>query len=688
MDHCQHLKSHLAENPSFLNPEKWMCAVCGTTESVWACLSCSHVACGRFSEGHALNHFTQTKHPIALELNEKYVYCYVCDEYILSDNMDGDLSLLRRAIHAIAAQSFDEMESRGQRLLQNYSYSEMQNRTNADEIDKLATADCHYRKSLLQKAFSAWFHCVLQEKADESVQTEVTPIKKARLDGLSPSPVSLASPSLRRRTLIPGVTGLRNLGNTCYLNSILQSLGHIEKFRQFFLHLQFYSGLSPPVTPVRSSLMPRFTQTCTSPVTDGDRGPSSTHNRTYRRLNTMDCFQHLCSEMASTPDSKKMCVGGLSGGGNPSTSISLDTSGDHGDFMSLCQELHGLFRVMWSGKWAQVSPHAFLQAVWNFIPTFKGHFQHDAQEFLCELLDKVSDELRTVRDLQSQPPVVEDTFQGELISTVTCLECNRESTTREPFMDLSLEFPKRYQITSPDAKLSTETCHITEILEHFTDIEILDGKIYGCEYCNRRRKKTVYTSAHKQLLINELPLVLRLHLKRFRWSGRNHREKISTHVEFDDLLNMSTFCSDNVPESECCYKLTAVVIHHGRGFGSGHYTAYCWNSEADSWIYCNDSKVELCSLKDVLQSQAYILLYTKDLDPLPSSSPSSSSMEGLQCSYLEPETDSQVIDEDITFVFHPPSQARSRMLENTPSSSSEGSKDTAVSVKCRRCLTV
>ena len=44
--------------------------------------------------------------------------------------------------------------------------------------------------------------------------------------------------------------------------------------------------------------------------------------------------------------------------------------------------MHALMRVMWSGKWALVTPHAVLNAVWRLIPAFHGYTQHDAQEFL------------------------------------------------------------------------------------------------------------------------------------------------------------------------------------------------------------------------------------------------------------------------------------------------------------------
>jgi len=45
-------------------------------------------------------------------------------------------------------------------------------------------------------------------------------------------------------------------------------------------------------------------------------------------------------------------------------------------------EMHALMRVLWSGKWAVVTPHAVLDAVWTLIPSFHGYTQQDAQEFL------------------------------------------------------------------------------------------------------------------------------------------------------------------------------------------------------------------------------------------------------------------------------------------------------------------
>ena len=112
-------------------------------------------------------------------------------------------------------------------------------------------------------------------------------------------------------------------------------------------------------------------------------------------------------------------------------------------------------------------------------------------------------------------------------------------------------------------------------------------------------------------------------MKRFRWSGRT-QHKINTFVHFpfqldlrpfytsladmvggvapnrDDTGGVASTSSDGgvapsgddaggVAPSEdeendggvaLMYQLSSVIVHHGSGFQSGHYTAYCWNSEA------------------------------------------------------------------------------------------------------------
>ncbi|KAL4224627.1 Ubiquitin carboxyl-terminal hydrolase 49 [Mactra antiquata] len=597
MEKCKHVsKIRPAWDHSILNPEKWLCYLCRTTESVWACLSCSNVACGRFNEKHALKHFQESKHPISIEVNEKYVYCYACDDYVLNDNAAGDIKLLRSALSAIATQKFTDIESRGRRLLRSYSHSGAIQREEADDDDKLVTADWHHRQHLLSKVLNGWKLVVKKRKAKERRSVEqLTELNKS--SGLL----------LKKRSIIPGVTGLKNLGNTCYMNSVLQVLSHIESFREFFLKMRYSFDASPDGSP-HVKLIGSIRQPVIPP-------PAA---KQYARQTTVECFQHLMSDRKIvSPKQKKKQIGGLNGGSTQSTQTpvkqlicDVESCGKDNTNISLCGELHGLFRVLWSGKWAQVSPHAFLRSVWQAIPMFKGYAQHDAQEFLCELLDKIQRELDSTPG-QPSSLLLDNLFLGQLVSRVICQSCGNISETFEPYMDLSLEFPNRYQITKQNSRVAEDICHITEMLAKFTEEESLEGNIYACEKCNKGRSKssgTIYTEAKKQLLINKLPPILRLHLKRFRWSGRIHREKISTHVATDELLDLKPFCS-NTKDMLCQYELFGVIIHHGRGFGSGHYTAYTWNNEADSWVNCNDSRMILSSLDDVLTAQAYILFY-------------------------------------------------------------------------------
>ncbi|XP_077450274.1 ubiquitin carboxyl-terminal hydrolase 44 [Stigmatopora argus] len=624
MDRCEHVgRLRLAPDHSILNPLKWHCVDCNTSESIWACLGCAHVACGRYVRGHALRHFERQRHPLAMEINQLYVFCYLCDDYVLNDNATGDLELLRSTLAAIQSQRY-QVTTRSGRTLRSAGGG----RSRLRDEDHPFTAPWHRRRALAARVFRAWSGLTRlgrtgreeEERKREArerrsalkrrkrEEAEHAPLRKsARLRGKTPTalertetpeprpsragkrtcrkdassqsgssaePPDGGSPVLLRPAVIPGVTGLRNLGNTCYMNSVLQVLSHLCVFRECFLRLE----------PAQALL-------ASAP---GGRRPTAGG--------------------VPPPPPPPRKAAGLSGGASRGGSMELIQASEPGSKRaSLCHELRTLFRVMWSGKWALVSPFAMLHSVWQLIPAFRGYAQQDAQEFLCELLDKVQRELESAgarqRLLRRVLAVINSVFRGQLLSQVTCAACRRRSDTVEPFWDLSLEFPERYHRNG-----ARDSCHLTEMLAKFTESEALEGHIYACDYCNATRRRSLskavlLTQAQKQLMVHNMPQVLRLHLKRFRRSGRNHREKIGVHVTFDQLLDMAPYCCGK--PKRFLYQLAAVVMHHGRGFGSGHYTAYCYNSAGGFWVHCNDSEMNVCSVDQVCRAQAYILFYTQ-----------------------------------------------------------------------------
>ena len=57
------------------------CGVCGDRRSVWACLVCGTLGCGRYAREHAKGHYAATRHGFALELETGRIWDYVEDRY-------------------------------------------------------------------------------------------------------------------------------------------------------------------------------------------------------------------------------------------------------------------------------------------------------------------------------------------------------------------------------------------------------------------------------------------------------------------------------------------------------------------------------------------------------------------------------------------------------------------------------
>uniref|UniRef100_A0A3P8USG7 Ubiquitin carboxyl-terminal hydrolase n=1 Tax=Cynoglossus semilaevis TaxID=244447 RepID=A0A3P8USG7_CYNSE len=353
-----------------------------------------------------------------------------------------------------------------------------------------------------------------------------------------------------------GATGLRNLGNTCFMNAILQSLSNIEQFSCYFKEL--------PAVALRSG--------------------KTAGRRMYHTRSQGDSSVSLVEEFRKT----------------------------------LCS--------LWQGTQTAFSPDSLFYTIWKIMPSFSGYQQQDAHEFMRYLLDYLHRELQyscngasipaspqddvrlsTTKDkcsINGPGSVVTSVFGGILQNEVNCLICGTESRKYDPFLVSS---DKRGVKTRNQGRL------VHYCLRSFTDLEELDEtELYYCHKCKKRQKST------KKFWIQKLPKVLCLHLKRFHWTAFL-RNKVDTYVDFPlrglDMRGYLLEPENSLPGS-CLYDLVAVVVHHGSGVGSGHYTAY--GSHEGRWYHFNDSTVTLVSEDTVKKAKAYILFYVESTDQVSS----------------------------------------------------------------------
>nr|XP_023674687.1 ubiquitin carboxyl-terminal hydrolase 3 isoform X1 [Paramormyrops kingsleyae] len=515
---CPHLSSSVCgalDSSRFQSgsPSSWCCGVCRSNKSPWVCLTCLNVHCGRYVNGHAKKHFEDSQEPGCPQKRQ-------CER--LDKHKDRD-----RAQHSVCmdCSSYSTFCYRCDDFVVNDTKLGLVQkvREHLQSLENSALAlDCHRKRKLLESP---------------SVTS-----KLVKDSGGGPSHTA---------------TGLRNLGNTCFMNAILQSLSNIEQFCCYFKEL--------PAVELRSG--------------------KTAGRRMYHTRSQGDTSVSLVEEFRKT----------------------------------LCS--------LWQGSQTAFSPDSLFYVVWKIMPNFRGYQQQDAHEFMRYLLDHLHLELQgnhskaasaalTQDGLQSSlagkccingtSTVVTSVFSGVLQNEVNCLICGTESKKFDPFLDLSLDIPSQFRNKRTKNQDSGPVCTLQDCLRSFTDLEELDEtELYMCHKCKKRQKST------KKFWIQKLPKVLCLHLKRFHWTAYL-RNKVDTYVEFPLRgLDMKRYLlePENIGPESCVYDLAAVVVHHGSGVGSGHYTAYA--SHEGRWFHFNDGTVTLADEETVAKAKAYILFYAE-----------------------------------------------------------------------------
>ncbi|XP_062440791.1 ubiquitin carboxyl-terminal hydrolase 12-like isoform X2 [Rhea pennata] len=213
-----------------------------------------------------------------------------------------------------------------------------------------------------------------------------------------------------------------------------------------------------------------------------------------------------------------------------------------------------------------IPPKKFISRLRKENELFDNYMQQDAHEFLNYLLNTIADLLQEEKKQEKQNGKLQN---GSIESD----EGDKTDLTSkdEDFLDLSV-----------DVEQNTS---ITHCLRGFSNTETLCSEYkYYCEQCRSKQE------AQKRMRVKKLPMILALHLKRFKYMDQLHRyTKLSYRVVFPLELRLFNTSGD-ATNPDRMYDLVAVVVHCGSGPNRGHYITIV--KSHGFWLLFDDDIVE------------------------------------------------------------------------------------------------
>lgn len=404
-----------------------------------------------------------------------------------------------------------------------------------------------------------------------------------------------------------GLSGLSNLGNTCYMNATLQCLFATNVFNYYLKERKFKDDLKEGIINIEINKCNYILKL----------NPHISLDQLIEFINSKKC---MLKENYKN---------------------------------SLTYSMYQVFTIMWTSN-CIIRPKKLKEVICNFFPKYEGYQQHDSEELLYNIFDRLHDELKIdkkikkfnvtrevseyyshkkillnmIKDnpenqiykdnlnkfvldnydldininsleywkkyLDKNNSIITTLFTGLCSSEVICKKCNNKIINFEPFNILELSLIDNNE---------NNFRNLEDCLKFFCELEEVEYKC-ECKGCDS-------TISTKKISIFQLPPKLIILLKRFKSKNRNLNSKINNLITFPiNDMDMSIVQNDVKPITDK-FNLYGIVNHYG-GMNGGHYVANCKNNIDGKWYHFNDSQLSYINdVNELIDESAYILFYEK-----------------------------------------------------------------------------
>lgn len=214
------------------------------------------------------------------------------------------------------------------------------------------------------------------------------------------------------------------------------------------------------------------------------------------------------------------------------------------------------------------------------------------------LFDRLDTELKSLT--LPSPSIIALSFTLSLITHVTC-PCGASHDSPSSTLVLPLDLPPsarnffgRRAAAAPSGVLTR--CSLSDCF----DYSLLST--HECAQCHTAR-------AEVRVRVTQWPRVLALSVQRGVWGARG-AQKVQTHVDAPLTLDVTPWSEPSPFSRPPLYSLYGIITHEGSRLSSGHYTAFCKQSDGE-WVHLNDARVDVVEEREVSAAQPYMLFYVK-----------------------------------------------------------------------------